>query len=562
LIDVFNEKLIEEDLAISDGIILGSGKYEGEVEIDLQGKIISPGFIDAHLHLESAMTEVSEFARVIIPRGTTTIVADPHELANVAGLAGIRYFLKRGLNQPWNFHLMLPSCVPATSFENSGATLTATDLLKLLPEEGIFGLGEVMDYPSVIDGNPVIWDKIEMIGDRFKDGHAPGLKDKDLNAYLLAGIAADHECTTVNEALEKVQKGMYVMIREGSVTRDLKNLLPAVNDSNCSRFLFATDDRHPGDLLQEGHIDFVIKKAVRYGLSPLRAIRMATLNAALALGKNDLGAIAPGLKADLLVINDLADLTIESVYKDGKLVADAGNLLSYGENSSKLEDELDEKSKNNIFDSINIGKISTDSFKIPAGRKYRVIELKEDQIVTGESIYDTKNWSDEQVPREPLLPELIGHHLVKLAVVERHQATGNIGIGLLHGFGLRKGAVATSIGHDSHNIIVAGLKAKDMYLAVDRIKEMKGGIVVVVDGKVEEELALPIGGLMATKPMKEVAEKLKIMRNLLSSLGVTRSGPFMTLSFLALPVIPSLKLTDEGLFNVDSFQHVPLVLDD
>ncbi len=562
MIDVFNEKLIEEDLAISDGIILGSGKYEGEVEIDLQGKIISPGFIDAHLHLESAMTEVSEFARVIIPRGTTTIVADPHELANVAGLAGIRYFLKRGLNQPWNFHLMLPSCVPATSFENSGATLTATDLLKLLPEEGIFGLGEVMDYPSVIDGNPVIWDKIEMIGDRFKDGHAPGLKDKDLNAYLLAGIAADHECTTVNEALEKVQKGMYVMIREGSVTRDLKNLLPAVNDSNCSRFLFATDDRHPGDLLQEGHIDFVIKKAVRYGLSPLRAIRMATLNAALALGKNDLGAIAPGLKADLLVINDLADLTIESVYKDGKLVADAGNLLSYGENSSKLEDELDEKSKNNIFDSINIGKISTDSFKIPAGRKYRVIELKEDQIVTGESIYDTKNWSDEQVPREPLLPELIGHHLVKLAVVERHQATGNIGIGLLHGFGLRKGAVATSIGHDSHNIIVAGLKAKDMYLAVDRIKEMKGGIVVVVDGKVEEELALPIGGLMATKPMKEVAEKLKIMRNLLSSLGVTRSGPFMTLSFLALPVIPSLKLTDEGLFNVDSFQHVPLVLDD
>jgi len=559
IVDVFNERLLENDIAVADGIIIGIGDYEGKEEIDLAGRIVTPGLIDAHLHIESSMTNVDEFARVIIPRGTTTIVADPHEIANVAGLTGIKYLLKAGNAQPWNFNLMLPSCVPASNFENSGAELSAADLKTLIDQEGIFGLGEVMDFPSVINGEQEIWDKIEMASDLFKDGHAPGLSEKDLNAYLLAGIEADHEATTAEEALEKVSKGMYIMIREGSVTRDLVSLLPAVNSSNSSRFLFATDDRHPGDLIKEGQIDFAVRKAIQYGLSPLRAVKLATINAAQALGIKKLGAIAPGYKADLLVFDNLREFEVKKVYKDGHLVAEDGTLLKSIDDKISLdkEDIMNREIEEKIFNSVKIGDISESDFLLPAAKKYRVIELVKDQVVTEESVYNT----EAEYDAEPPAIELIGHNLVKLAVVERHNQTGNVGLGLLRNFGLRRGAIATSIGHDAHNIIVAGLDAKDMELAVKEIEKMQGGLVIVVNGRVEESLALPVAGLMAVKSVKEVANRLNKMREIANSLGVNRDGPFMTLSFMALTVIPELKLTDKGLFDVNSFENVELIIE-
>jgi adenine deaminase len=559
IVDVFNERLLENDIAVADGIIIGIGDYQGKEEIDLGGRIVTPGLIDAHLHIESSMTNVDEFARVIIPRGTTTIVADPHEIANVAGLTGIKYLLKAGNSQPWNFNLMLPSCVPASSFENSGAVLSADDLKTLIKEEGIFGLGEVMDFPSVINGDPGIWDKIEMASDLFKDGHAPGLSEKDLNAYLLADIKADHEATTAAEALEKVSKGMYIMIREGSVTRDLVSLLPAVNSSNSSRFLFATDDRHPGDLIEEGQIDFAVRKAIQYGLSPLRAVKMATINAAEALGIKKLGAIAPGYKADLLVFDNLREFEVKKVYKDGRLVAEDGTLLKSIDDKISLDkkDFMNQEIEEKIFNSVKIGDISECDFRLPPAKKYRVIELIKDQVVTGESVYHTEAEYDD----EPPAIELIGHNLVKLAVVERHHKTGNVGLGLLRNFGLRRGAIATSIGHDAHNIIVAGVGARDMEVAVREIEKMQGGLVIVVNGKVEESLALPVAGLMAVKSVKEVANRLNKMREIANGLGVNRDGPFMTLSFMALTVIPELKLTDQGLFDVNKFENVELIIE-
>ncbi|TDQ01668.1 adenine deaminase [Halanaerobium saccharolyticum] len=559
IVDVFNERLIENDIAIADGIIIGVGEYEGEEEIDLGGRIVTPGLIDAHLHIESSMTNVDEFARVIIPRGTTTIVADPHEIANVAGLTGIRYLLKAGNAQPWNFNLMLPSCVPASKFENPGAELSAADLKTLIDEKGIFGLGEVMDFPSVISGDKGIWDKIEMASDLFKDGHSPGLSEKDLNAYLLAGIQADHEATTAEEAREKVSKGMYIMIREGSVTRDLVSLLPAVNSSNSSRFMFATDDRHPGDLIKEGQIDFAVRKAIQYGLSPLRAVKLATINAAQALGIKKLGAVAPGYKADLLVFDNLREFEVKKVYKDGRLVAEDGTLLKSIDDKISLdkEDFMNKEIEEKIFNSVKIGDISESDFRLPAAKKYRVIELIKDQVVTGESVYHT----EAEYEDEPPAIELIGHNLVKLAVVERHHKTGNIGLGLLRNFGLRRGAIATSIGHDAHNIVVAGVGAKDMELAVREIEKMQGGLVIVVNSKVEESLPLPVAGLMAVKSVKEVANRLNKMRDIANSLGVNRDGPFMTLSFMALTVIPELKLTDQGLFDVSKFEKVDLIIE-
>lgn len=546
IVDVFNEELYEGDLAIANGVIVGTGNYEGFKEIDLKGQILAPGFIDGHLHLESAMVSIEEFARLVIPLGTTTIFADPHEIANVAGLTGIRYVLKHGEGLPWNFNIMLPSCVPATNFETSGANLGAKELKEILGEKGIFGLGEVMDFSGVIEGEDYIWDKIKLVGEAFKDGHAPGLKGKELNSYLLAGIKADHEATTVGEALEKVKKGMYIMIREGSVTRDLENLLPAVNDKNSSSFLFATDDRHPEDLLKEGHINFLIKKAIKKGMDPLKAIKLATLNAARALGLNNIGAIAPGFKADLVVINNFNNLTIRKVFKDGQLVADEGTPLF----AKVTKDDIKE---DRIFKSVNISTINEKHFEIPAGNKYRVIEIIKDQVITREKIIPLKGKITED--------RLVKEDLVKVAVVERHQKTGNIGLGLLKGTGLKKGAIASSIAHDSHNIIVAGINSIDMKVAVEKLAELQGGIVIVKDRKVLGSLALPIAGLMSDRSMSEVAGRLEELRKISLSLGIRITGPFMTLSFMALPVIPELKITDKGLFDVNKFKFSSLVVD-
>lgn len=546
IVDVFNERLIREDIAIADGKILGIGDYEGVKEIDFEENIICPGFIDGHMHLESAMVKIDEFAAWIVPRGTTTIFADPHEIANVAGIDGIKYFLERGNQLPWNFNLMLPSCVPATSNETSGAVLNAQKLETLKNAKGIFGLGEVMDFVGVINGDENIWDKIDMIGDKFIDGHAPGVSGKDLNAYLLGGILADHECTTKQEAIEKVTKGMYVMIREGSVTRDLVSLLPAINNANLSRFLFATDDRDPEDLYEDGHINFVIKKAIENGISPLRAIKLATLNSAQALKLNDVGAIAPGYKADLVILDNLKDFNVQKVFKDGRLVAENESLIV---NLPEIKEGKSEK----IYKSINIGKIKTKDFDLPNYKKYRVINLIKDQIVTGKEEIEF----EESVK----IDDLVANNLVKISVVERHKKTGNVGLGLLKGFGLRKGAIAISVGHDSHNIIVVGLDSKDMYKAVKEIEKLQGGITVVQNGKLIDCLPLEIAGLMSKDSIPAVAKRLKKMKEKVYSMGVTRQSPFMTLSFMALPVIPSLKITDQGLFDIDENRFVSLGVD-
>lgn len=547
IVDVFNERLIKRDIAIADGKIIGIGDYVGIKEIDFEENIIAPGFIDGHMHLESAMVKIDEFAAWIVPRGTTTIFADPHEIANVAGIEGIKYFLDRGNKLPWNFNLMLPSCVPATANETSGAKLTAEKLSQLKDAEGIFGLGEVMDFVGVINGDPEIWDKIDMVGEKFIDGHAPGVSGKNLNAYLLGGIMADHECTTPAEAREKATKGMYVMIREGSVTRDLVNLLPVVNNSNLSSFLFATDDRDPEDLYKNGHINFVIKKAIENGVSPLRAIKLATINSADALGLKNVGAIAPGYKADLVILDNLKDFNVKKVFKDGELVAENESLIV---NLPEIKEGKSEK----IFNSVNIGNIKKADFDLPDYKKYRAIKLIEDQIVTG------KEEINFEAPVKT--DDLVANNLVKISVVERHKKTGNVGLGLLKGFGLRKGAIAISIGHDSHNIIVVGLNSKDMYKAVKEIEKLKGGIAVVNNNELIDTLPLEIAGLMSRDSIPEVAKKLRKMKEQVYSMGVTRQRPFMTLSFMSLPVIPSLKITDQGLFDIDENKFVSLGIED
>jgi len=550
ILDVFNEELYEDNLAISSGKIIGIGDYQGRKEVDLDGKILAPSFVDGHLHLESAMVPVEEFAKKAISLGTTTIVADPHEIANVAGLRGIKYILNKGLKMPWNFNLMLPSCVPSSKFETGGAVLNANELEKMIDYDGIFGLGEVMDYPGVINGDNKLWEKLDLFSNKFIDGHAPGVKGKDLNAYLQGKIKADHECTTAKEALEKLRKGMYIMIREGSVTRDLKQLLPAVNDRNFNRFLFATDDRHPGDLIKEGQINFLIKKAVKEGLDPIKAIKLATINSATALGFDDIGAIAPGYKADLVVLDNLKNFKVEKVFKDGKLVAEDQEFIAgYPKDNFEKSEEY-----NKIFSSVNIGEISEKDFELPQGNKYRTMNLVSEQIVTRK---DTVSFEKNPVKNE----DLINKNLNKLAVVERHHQTGNVGLGLLGGFGLKRGAIATSVGHDSHNIIVVGLNKKDMLKAVREIEKMNGGIVIIENGKLINKLALPIAGLMSDKTLNEVADKLSELRKEAKKLGVQNESPFMTISFMALPVIPRLKVTDRGLFSAEKFDFVSLVVE-
>ena len=539
VVDVFSSKLVEADVAIGQGIILGLGSYSGAEEIDLEGRILSPGFIDGHCHVESSMVGVGEFARCLAALGTTTIFADPHEIANVAGAEGIRYLLAEAGRYPWNFHLMLPSCVPASPFETAGAVLEAEDLGKLMNEPGVFGLGEVMNFPGVIQGNAQVWDKLNLFKGRFIDGHAPGLIGRELNAYLLGRIKADHEITDPEEAREKVRAGMYVMIREGSAARNLEALLEAIDTSNFSRFFFATDDRQPGDLLAQGHINWMLKKAVGLGVEPLDAIRLATINAAIAMGVDDIGAIAPGRRADLLILEDLSAFKPTQVYKDGVLIARDGKALFGSQPSATVSER--------ITRSVHVQDLSPSKFHLPPAEEYRVIELIPGQIVTGET-----NASARQVA------DLTANDLALVGVVERHQASGRIGLGLLKGLGLKRGAIAASVAHDSHHIVVAGIEPVDMVAAVEAIARMQGGLVVIAQGEVIASLPLPIAGLMSPEPIETVASQLAAVEAAAKDLGVLGLSPFATLSFLALPVIPALKITDKGLFDVTEFKPVPV----
>ena len=543
IVNVFTNEIIEDDVAIADGTIVGIGDYRGDEEIDLEGRYLAPGFIDSHVHIESSMSSPSQFARVVVPRGVTTVIADPHEIANVKGLEGIEYIIKESQNLPLDVKVMLPSCVPSTKFENAGATLQAEDLATLKDKEEVLGLGEVMSYPDVIAGDDGILDKLVMFKDSVIDGHGPVIKGKDLNAYRIAGIDTEHECSTIEEVIDRVRLGMYILVREGSAAKDLRNIIEAVNKDNLRRFLLCTDDKHPEDLVTEGSIDFNIKLAIRADINPIDAIKMATLNSAECYGLKDKGAIAPGYRADLVVIDDLEDFNVLEVFKDGKLVGKDRKALF----------EAQEYLPENMTDSVNLKGIQEEDIQIEFEEdEARVITVGAGSLVTEKNIRkvhvkDGKfAFSDDGI--------------LKLIVAERHKATGNIGVGLIENIGLKGGAIGTTVGHDSHNLIAVGDSDRDIVLAAKELEKIGGGLVIVEDGQVIKTLPLEIGGIMTSKSIDKTIAELKEMIDIsYDRLGVNKDiDPFMTLSFMALPVIPSLKLTDMGLFDVDRFEFTPI----
>ncbi|SFI02608.1 Adenine deaminase [Tindallia magadiensis] len=544
IINVFTASVQEGDVAIQDGYIAGIGHYEGTEEIDLQGAYLSPGLIDGHVHLESAMVHPAEFAKAVLPRGTTTIIADPHEIANVSGIKGIQFLLEASKNLPMTVKMMLPSCVPATNFENAGAVLSAEDLAPLYQDAAVLGLGEVMDYPGVIQGREDILDKLVGAQDKVIDGHGPEIHHRDLNAYVAAGIKTEHECSTEKEMEERLQKGMYILIREGSAARNLTTLSKVVNRDNSRRCLFCTDDKHPEDLLQRGHIDNNLRMAVQAGIDPITAIQMASLNAAECYHLRHLGAIAPGYQADLVVFEDLHDFRATKVFQKGCLVASEG----------RLQTPIPSAPASHLHHTVNLPPVDQKDFQLPiSSDTLQVIQLQPHSLVTEKKLRKVKKVDGffEQDHRLDLL---------KIAVIERHRRTGNMGLGLVEGFGLKNGAIATTISHDSHNLIVIGDNDPDMALATETLRKVGGGITLCHQGKVLQTLALPIAGLISEEPIDQVHQQLEEMIHLAhDSLSVSRSvDPFMTLSFLALPVIPEIKLTDMGLFDVSQFQFIPL----
>jgi adenine deaminase len=539
VLDVFNLRFRECDVAICGNRIAGLGQYSGLQEIDLSGKAVVPGFIDGHMHLESSMVTPRQFARAVVPKGTTSIVTDPHEIANVLGAPGIHYLIESAQGLPLDMWVMRSSCVPATHLENAGAALSAADLAELQAPQ-FLGLAEMMNFPGLLHGDPECLQKVLQTGEQPVDGHAPKLSGPALCAYVAAGVESDHECTTAEEAREKLGLGLHLMLREGSVTRDIEALLPAVTEANAHRCFFVTDDREPVDLLREGHIDFCIRKAIRLGCPLERAYAMASYHAARYFQLRFLGAVAPGYLADLVVIDDLAQVQVEKVMKRGQWVAERGQLLQSLEGLPQPPRPAA---------SVHLPEIHLD---IPAGSgEAHIIELIPHQIVTGRSTARprTENGLWQADPSQDIL---------KLAVIERHRALGKIGLGFVRGFGLQRGAIASTVGHDSHNLILAGCNDQDMLVAAREVERLQGGWVVVADGQILASLPLPIAGLLSDEPLEVVAEQNSALIEATRQLGGKADNPFMSLSFLALPVIPSLKLTDLGLVDVEKFSLVPL----
>ncbi len=549
VVNLFSGKIQEADVAIFDGVIVGIGlEYHGKEEVDVSGKWIVPGLIDGHLHIESSMLTPSNIAAALVVHGTTAIVADPHEIANVMGLAGINYMLEESRSLPFDIFFTAPSCVPATHLETSGATLNASDLKGLMDEPRVVGLAEMMNFPGVLMGDDEVLEKIILFRNRVLDGHCPMLSGYDLQAYLSAGIGSDHESTDRREALEKMENGMMLMIREGTSAKNLDELLPLINDKNSGRFCFVSDDLHAEDIQERGHLDFVIRKAVQSGLDPVTAIQLTTLNPAQYFGLRGRGAIAPGYRADIVVLDDLNDFAVTSVYKDGRLIVKDGELIDFPENP--LDSLFDQ------HEPLKIAQLSPEDFHIPhPGGRARVIELVPGQIIT-RIRYEEVESIDGFVKTD------VETDLLKLSVVERHRGSGNIGLGLVHGFGLNEGAIASSVAHDSHNVIVVGVNDEEICRAVEVVRDMGGGLAVVQGRDTLAKVPLEIGGLMSTQPLGPLVKAITAVKEAATGLGCQLDEPFMALSFLALPVIPELKLTDRGLVDVGRFEIVPLFVDE
>ncbi len=546
VVNVFTGEIEETSVAISGSRIVGLGDYDAKKITDLKGAYIAPGFIDAHVHIESALVPPYEFARAVVPHGVTTVVVDPHEIANVLGSEGIRYMLDASKYTPFSVYVMASSCVPATHLETSGATLRWSDLIEFKNDPWVLGLAEVMNYPGVINGDLEVLDKLRAFADTRMDGHCPGLTGRDLEAYVAAGIASDHECTTVAEANEKLRRGMYVMIREASNAHNLLTLLPIINQRTSRRVLFCTDDRLPDDLMDKGSIDYIVRTAIQHGLDPITAITIATLNAAEYFRLTDRGAIAPGRRADICVFNNFEEMKIERVYYGGKRVVYRG----------KLEPDDHERSRPPIRNTMNVdwSRVDLRVRAAPNANTLRIIGLIPGQLMTREEF-------DRALIQNGLVVSDTARDILKMAVIERHHATGNVGLGFVRGFKLKSGAIGSSVGHDSHNILVVGTNDDDMLSAARAIASMQGGFVAVDKGQVLGRVPLPIGGLMSEQPIERVRAELDHLNAATRKLGCDLDTPFMALSFLALPVIPDLKLTDKGLVDVRKFDFVDVIAD-
>ncbi|MBA7654133.1 Adenine deaminase [subsurface metagenome] len=541
VVNTFTGEVESGNIAICGDRVAGVGDYKQAKEVlDLGGRYVAPGLINGHTHLESSMLDVGQYARAVVPHGTSALVTDLHEIANVSGIEGIRYVLNYARRLPLDLFLMAPSCVPATHLETSGAVISPQDIRQILRWQGCIGLGEVMNFPGVLAGDTGVLRKIEMTRGKVVDGHAPGVTGKDLAGYIAAGIGSDHESVALAEAEDKLRQGMVLMIREGSSEKNLDALLPLVTDKTYKRCIFVVDDRSCADLLRDGDIDAVVRKAIHRGLDPVRAIQMATINTAEYFRLEGLGAVAPGYFANLIVLDDLANLQIDMVFYRGHRVAGEGKPLF----------SLSQPGGGELTSTVNIKPFTPGALKIKASTQTKpVIEVVPGQIITRKRLEKVKVTDGVVVPDT-------GRDILKLVVVERHQATGNIGLGLVRGFGLKGGALASSIAHDSHNIIAVGTNDEDIFAAVKEIERLQGGLVVAEGGRVAISLGLPIAGLLSAESLETVVAKLEKLEQLAKDLGTTLPAPFATLSFLALPVIPELRLTDLGLVDVNEFKLI------
>ena len=531
LVNVLSGEIHDANVAVEDGRIVGFGDYRAKKVINLRGAFLAPSLIDGHFHVESSMLTAPEFARAVVPHGTGAVVIDPHEYANVLGLDGIRYILESSKNLPLDFFIMLPSCVPATSLETAGARITADDLKLMIGDERIAGIAELMNFPGVFLGAPSELEKIAVGKEKTVDGHAPGLRGKNLNAYVLAGVRSDHESTELDEAREKLRAGMHLLLREGSTERNLAGLVPLINAHNAGNCSFATDDKLAGDLVSEGHIDHCVRKSVRLGLPPITALQIATLNTARHYRLKNFGAIAPRYWADFVVFDSLKKFVPRQVYKKGVLVAEDGEYLG-----SRTASPPPPRSTMNL-------RYRPENLQVKAaGSKIRVIEIVPNQIVTNAILAAPKT-------TEGLVVSDTARDILKLVVVERHRATGNVGVAFVRGFRLKRGALGSTVAHDAHNVVVVGVNDRDILRAIEELERLQGGQVAIANGKIIAELGLPIAGLVSDRPLKDVITGIDDLNAAAKSLGCQLAAPFMTLSFLSLSPIPELKLTDQGLID-------------